>query len=70
MLPLDTKNTQNNKNLRLGFIKSLCMQPLAPAYVVFDFQSDQNGLNDPKGNKNIIYTVMKYSETFYSQVSL
>ena len=27
---------------------------LTPAYAVFDFQSKQNGLNDPKGNKNII----------------
>ena len=56
-LPLETKNTQKNENRRLGFIKSLhiqwcylrgCIGLLAP---VFDFQSKQNGFNDPKGNK-------------------
>ena len=57
-LPLETKNTQNDENRRLGLIESHHMQlcslrgcicPLAEA--VFDFQNNQYRLNDPKGNK-------------------
>ena len=29
------------------------------------YQSNQNGFNDPNGNKNIICTMMKYRETIY-----
>ena len=52
-------NTQTNENW-LDFIKSFHIQLcslqalyalLALAEVVFKFQSNQNGLNDPKGNK-------------------
>ena len=59
-LPLETKNTQNHENRRLGLIEShhmqhcglqCCIRPLAPASAVFDFQINQDGLNDPKGNK-------------------
>ena len=32
---------------------------------VMDFQSYQNELDDLKGNKNIICTMLKYRETFY-----
>ena len=63
-LPLETKNTQNHENRRLGLIESPHMQhcslrgctrphPLAHQrrQAVFDFQNNQDGLNDPKGNK-------------------
>ena len=35
---------------------------LALAYAVSDTQSNQNGLNEPKVNKNIICTTVKYEE--------
>ena len=38
--------------------------PLALAKSAFDFQSNQNGLFDPKQNENIICAMMKYRETF------
>ena len=41
-----------------------CIRPLAPAYAVFDFKSNQNRLIDLKGNKKIICTMVKYGETF------
>ena len=41
--------------------------PLALASAVFDFQRNQIGLYDPKWNKNIICTMMKYGETFYGR---
>ena len=59
-LPLETKNTQNHENQTLDLIESLHMQhcsvrgrirPLAQALAVFDFQNNQDGLNDTKGNK-------------------
>ena len=31
---------------------------LAPDSAAFDFQSNQYGLNDPKGNNTVICTVM------------
>ena len=34
--------------------------PLALAQGVFDFLSNHKGLNDPKGNKTIICTMVKY----------
>ena len=40
---------------------------LTTAKVVLDFQSNQNGLNNTKGNKNIICTVVKYGKTFYDR---
>ena len=61
----------------LFFIKSLHTQlyslrgciwprlhtPLAPAKAVVYFQSNQNRLSDPKGNKNTIYTIVKLNGT-------
>ena len=41
--------------------------PLAPAKGVFDFHNNQDGLNDPKVNKNITCTMMMYGETFYGR---
>ena len=32
-----------------------------------DFQKSQNGLNDYNGPENIIYTIVKYGETFYGR---
>ena len=40
---------------------------MALTSVVFDFQSDQNRFNDPKGNKNIICTVVKCLEDLFSR---
>ena len=54
------------KNLK-GFIKFLhmqqcslrsCIMPPSTGSVVFDFKSNQNGLSDPKGIKNIICTMV------------
>ena len=42
-----------------------CICSLVLAEAVFDFRSNQNGLSDPKGNKNIICTMVKYGESFY-----
>ena len=48
-LPLETKNTQNHENRRLGWIESLhiqhcsmrgCIRPPVPALAVFDFQNN------------------------------
>ena len=59
-LPLEAKNTQKHENRRLGLIESLhmqhhslrvCIYPLVLAYAVFDYQNNQDGLNDPIGNK-------------------
>ena len=67
---------KKSENQRLGFTNSLhiqqcnlrgCICPLAPALAVFDFQFNQDKLNDPKRNKNkiMICTVMKYGVMFY-----
>ena len=37
--------------------------PLAPAYAVFDFQNNQDGLNDPKG-KFRVFTCLVGSVVF------
>ena len=64
---LETKNTQKNKNRRLGFIKSsyasmkfvMMHTPSSTGIRVFNFQGKQDGLNGPKENKNIISSMMK-----------
>ena len=75
-LPLETKNTQNRENRRLGLIESLhmqhcslwgCIRPLAPTLAVFDFQNYQDGLNDPPPKKYITCTMMMSGETFYGR---
>ena len=57
-LPLETKNTQNHENWRLGLICNtvvcICPRPLSTG--LSDFQKKkkkkkQDGLNDPKENK-------------------
>ena len=59
-LSLETKNTQNHENRRLGLIVSLhmqhcslrdCIHPIALALAVFDFQNNQDGLTDSNGNR-------------------
>ena len=40
---------------------------LAPAKAVFEFQINQNGPYDPKGNKATTCTMVKYGETFYDR---
>ena len=74
-MPLEIKNTQTNENRRLGFIKSLNMQKCTlcdceSSKAVLEFQSTKNGLNDPKGNKNIICAMVKYGETFYGRLTI
>ena len=33
-----------------------CIHPLAPALVIFDFQGNQNGLNDPNAmDSNVLF---------------
>ena len=39
------------------------MRPRTPVQAVFDFQGNQNGLNDHKGNT--IRTMVKYGEMFH-----
>ena len=65
----ETKNTKETENRTFGFIRSLQIQlcsllgyirPLSSAFAVFDFQNNQIGLNDPNGNKNIMYSMMKF----------
>ena len=63
---METKNIPNNENRGLGFIKSLYMQPLAPASAEFDFQNNKNELNAPKGN-NIICTIIMNGEIYYGR---
>ena len=77
--PLDTKNTHNHENRRLSLIESLhmqhcslqgCIRPLAPAKAIFDFQNNQDRLNDPKGNyKKKKIPCPKVTEQTYKQLT-
>ena len=58
---METKNTQNHKNRRLGLIESLHMQHcslrgsirpiMALALAVLDFENNEDGLNDQEGTE-------------------
>ena len=41
--------------------------PPPPPKRQLEFQSNQNGSNDTKGNENIICTILKYGEMFYGR---
>ena len=68
-------NALQIENGSLGFIETLHKQwwslqhslhPLAYTWAELHFQRYNNGPNDPKGNENIIFTMVKYEETFYA----
>ena len=58
-LTLETKNTQKLRKSEIWWSLFICntvlcaavYAPLAPAKAEFDFQNNQDALNDPKGNK-------------------
>ena len=63
-----SKERTKNENWRLvyevfvySYVFLSCICPL------FDYQSNQNRFDRPKRNKNIIWSMVKYAETFYGR---
>ena len=47
-----------------------CLRPLSYTWAELYFQRYHIGPNEPKGNENIICTMMKYGETFYGRYTV
>ena len=69
------KNKSKRLPLGNGFIETsqavmnfaTQLTPLAYTWAEFHFQRYHNGPSDPKGNENIILTMVKYGEKFYDR---